>query len=189
MHVRDFYRRNQDRHSPLRQDPRVASLLQIVQPSHAHTQALNCLYFEGYIVPGSEVTFEAWRDMQSGSFLSFTFDGTEEGVNLGITLREDSKAAGRWQIELPAQSELVARRFEFQLRQRFQQLQGEVRINVQPAQLFSSELRGDQLSLSVMDSATHWTDFKGRLNGDRFEGEYRDASGAQGKFVARRVAQ
>jgi SAM-dependent methyltransferase len=97
-------------------------------------------------------------------------------------------AAGRWQIELPAQSQLVARRFEFQLRQRFQQLQGEVRINVQPAQLFSSELRGDQLSLSVMDSATHWTDFKGRLNGDRFEGEYRDASGAQGKFVARRVA-
>ena len=96
-------------------------------------------------------------------------------------------AAGRWQIELPAQSELVARRFEFQLRQRFQQLQGEVRINVQPAQLFSSELRGDQLSLSVMDSATHWTDFKGQLNGDRFEGEYRDASGAQGKFVARRV--
>jgi SAM-dependent methyltransferase len=97
-------------------------------------------------------------------------------------------AAGRWQIELPAQSEPVARRFEFQLRQRFQQLQGEVRINTRPAQLFSSELRGDQLSLSVMDSATHWTDFKGRLNGDRFEGEYRDASGAQGKFVARRVA-
>lgn len=28
-----------------------------------------------------------------------TFDGSEDGVNLGITLREDSKAAGRWQIK------------------------------------------------------------------------------------------
>jgi SAM-dependent methyltransferase len=98
-------------------------------------------------------------------------------------------AAGRWQIELPAQSGIDARRFEFQLRQRFQQLQGEVHINTQPAQLFSSELRGDQLSLSVMNRATHWTDFKGRLDGDRYEGEYRDASGAQGRFVARRVGQ
>ena len=62
-------------------------------------------------------------------------------------------------------------------------------INTQPAQLFSSELRGDQLSLSVMNRATHWTDFKGRLDGDRYEGEYRDASGAQGRFVARRVGQ
>ena len=58
-------------------------------------------------------------------------------------------AAGRWQIELPAQSELVARRFEFQLRQRFQQLQGEVRINVQPAQLFSSEKRAFATSIGI----------------------------------------
>lgn len=28
-----------------------------------------------------------------------TFDGTEDTVNLGIKLREDSKAAGRWQIQ------------------------------------------------------------------------------------------
>ena len=99
-------------------------------------------------------------------------------------------AAGRWQVELPAQSGIDARRFEFQLRQRFQQVQGEARINdAQAVPLFSSELRGDQLSLSVMDSAARWIDFKGRLSGNRFEGGYRDASGAQGSFVARRVAE
>lgn len=54
--------------------------------SHAHTQAVNCVYFEGYITPGSEVTFEMWRDLQSGSFLSFTFDGTEDQFLDGATL-------------------------------------------------------------------------------------------------------
>lgn len=64
----------------------AASNFMNLTASHAHTQALNCLYFEGYIIPGSEVTFEAWRDTQSGSFLSFTFDGTEESFTDGALL-------------------------------------------------------------------------------------------------------
>jgi len=48
--------------------------------SHANSQALNSLYFEGYIKGGTTITFQAWKDFASTAFLQFNFAGTETGL-------------------------------------------------------------------------------------------------------------
>lgn len=58
--------------------------------SAGNLQALNSLYFEGYIKGNSKVTFEAWKDLNETAFLSFDFDGTEtsflDGQELSASL-------------------------------------------------------------------------------------------------------
>lgn len=44
-------------------------------------QAMNSLYFEGYIRPGSEITFEAFKDMSDTPFFTLDFDG-QVGTNV-----------------------------------------------------------------------------------------------------------
>lgn len=46
-------------------------------PSNGMLQALNSLYFEGYIKGNSSVTFKVWKDFYDEPFLSFDFSGTE----------------------------------------------------------------------------------------------------------------
>lgn len=48
--------------------------------SHGYSQALNSLYFEGYIKGNSTVTFKAFKDFSNTEFLSFDFSGTESGL-------------------------------------------------------------------------------------------------------------
>lgn len=47
-------------------------------PSKVNMQAVNAVYFEGYITGSSEVTFLLWKDLQETPFLSFKFNGAEE---------------------------------------------------------------------------------------------------------------
>lgn len=54
--------------------------------SHGYMQALDSLYFEGYIKGATEITFEAWKDFSSTAFLSFTFGGDEETLLDGSSL-------------------------------------------------------------------------------------------------------
>lgn len=69
---------------------RYASHFMNLTASHGYTQALNSLYFEGYIKGGTEITFEAWKDFSSNPFLSFTFGGDEtsllDGQEIGAFL-------------------------------------------------------------------------------------------------------
>lgn len=48
--------------------------------SHSNSQALNSLYFEGYIKGGTEITFKTWKDFSSSALIEFKFAGTEEGL-------------------------------------------------------------------------------------------------------------
>lgn len=48
--------------------------------SHGNSQALNSLYFEGYIKGNSVITFKSWKDFSNDPFLEFNFSGTEEGL-------------------------------------------------------------------------------------------------------------
>jgi len=43
-------------------------------------QALNAVYFEGYITPGSTVTFKVYKDFETVPFLKFDFSGNETGL-------------------------------------------------------------------------------------------------------------
>lgn len=48
--------------------------------SAGNQQAMCGLYVEGYILPGSAVTFKIWADFAEEPFLSFAFDGTGDDV-------------------------------------------------------------------------------------------------------------
>lgn len=49
--------------------------------SAGNQQAMCGVYVEGYIQPGSPVTFKAWSDFAEEPFLSFSFDGTGADVS------------------------------------------------------------------------------------------------------------
>lgn len=55
--------------------------------SKSTQQAVNSLYFEGYIKGNTEVTFKSWKDFSSEPFLEFTFSGTEESLLDGTILQ------------------------------------------------------------------------------------------------------
>jgi len=48
--------------------------------SKSTLQALNAVYFEGYITPGSTVTFKIFKDFENTPFLNFDFSGNESGL-------------------------------------------------------------------------------------------------------------
>lgn len=48
--------------------------------SNSSMQALNSLYFEGYIDEATTVTFKAYKDFESNPFLTFDFSGTESAL-------------------------------------------------------------------------------------------------------------
>ena len=48
--------------------------------SKSNVQALNSLYFEGYINEGSSITFQSFKDFSDTPFLSFDFAGSETGL-------------------------------------------------------------------------------------------------------------
>ena len=58
----------------------VATHFMNLTASKANVQALNSVYFEGYIRGGTTVTFNSWKDFASDPFLSFTLASTEEGL-------------------------------------------------------------------------------------------------------------
>lgn len=47
-------------------------------PSKANLQALNSIYFEGYIKGNTTITFKVYSDFANDAFLEFDFSGTEE---------------------------------------------------------------------------------------------------------------
>lgn len=96
-----------------------------------------------------------------------------------------AKVEGTWRWGGP-------QKFELQLQQHFQQLEGLVRINNRPAQFRNARLQGDRISFSVieysgMGNIQH--DFTGRVNGDVMEGvEKRLDAGGEAKWAAKRAA-
>jgi len=62
-------------------------------PSDGNTQAMNSVYYEGYIRGGSTITFELYKDFSSDTFFSIDFsgddtaflDGQEQTASLGVT--------------------------------------------------------------------------------------------------------
>lgn len=49
-------------------------------------QAMNSLYFEGYISGSTKITFEVWKDFASDPLIEFDFQGTETGLLDGTEL-------------------------------------------------------------------------------------------------------
>lgn len=54
--------------------------------SKSDLQALNSVYFEGYIKGNTTITFEGFKDFSTNTFLSFDFTGTEDSLLDGMIL-------------------------------------------------------------------------------------------------------
>jgi len=59
---------------------RYATHFMNLTSSNSNLQAMNSLYFEGYIKGNTVITFKAWKDLNSDAFLEFDFAGTETGL-------------------------------------------------------------------------------------------------------------
>jgi SAM-dependent methyltransferase len=90
-----------------------------------------------------------------------------------------AKVGGRWQarVELPG----GARDFEFEFRQKFQEFDGQVRINGQLTQLWESSLESNRIRFVIVDNAERENEaslyFEGRVRGEVMEGEIRRGVG------------
>lgn len=59
---------------------RYASHFMNLTPSKVNLQALNSIYFEGYIVGDTIITFKSWKDFATEPFLEFDFSATETSL-------------------------------------------------------------------------------------------------------------
>jgi hypothetical protein len=102
-----------------------------------------------------------------------------------------AKVEGRWlaRLALPP----VERELELMLTQRYQEIDGNARLNGAPAQVWEPKLEGDRLSFMVVDDGDRENEatlyFTGRVNGDAIEGEVARGVGAARVAIPWRAAR
>lgn len=108
------------------------------------------------------------------------FDLDDWKPDAKVTIRKNvflwivpARAAGRWRakMDLPGGARMV----EVELRQRFQEIDGLVRVDGRVVQLWEPRLRGDRVSFVVVDDAERESEaslyFEGRISAAAIEGE------------------
>ena len=78
------------------------------------------------------------------------------------------------------------RNYEVALRQQFQKVDGTARLDSKPGQLRDVNLRGDQISFTVLDADGARRDFSGRVSGTAMQGVVKQAGG-EAKWSAARA--
>jgi hypothetical protein len=84
-----------------------------------------------------------------------------------------AKVAGRWQVHSGAPGGEL--RFDLEIRQKYQELDGFARFDGQPGGLWEPKLEGDRISFVVVDARDRDDEasfyFQGRASGDAMEGD------------------
>jgi len=102
-----------------------------------------------------------------------------------------AKVGGRWQarIALPGGEHS----FEFDFRQRFQEIDGVARIDGQMAQMWETGLRGDRIRFVIVDSADRENEaslyFEGQVSGNAMEGHIKRAVGNEQTLIKWRAGR
>ena len=89
-----------------------------------------------------------------------------------------AKVQGAWTLEV------AGSRYEVELTQKFQKIEGTVRMDKLKAGLREPKLRGDRIWFAFIDQQGVKRDFEGTVAGGRIEGAFRPDSGAEGRFSA-----
>jgi hypothetical protein len=80
--------------------------------------------------------------------------------------------AGRWQSRIPLPP--IERLLDFEIKQRFQEVDAHARLNGVPSQVWETKLQGDRLSFVVVDTTDRENEamlyFDGRVAGDEIDG-------------------
>jgi SAM-dependent methyltransferase len=83
-----------------------------------------------------------------------------------------AKVAGRWHARVPLAGSV--RNFVIDFRQTFQMIDGIVRVDKQPAQMWEARLRGDRISFVIVDGEDRENEaslyFEGRVSGNAMDG-------------------
>ena len=87
-----------------------------------------------------------------------------------------AKVEGRWRIDLIGANPA---HYDVQLRQRFQNLDGEARAGNDVLQIRDGKVRGEEVMFTVSDGKSAGRVFTGRLSGERLEGTSRGGSAAR----------
>ena len=91
-----------------------------------------------------------------------------------------AKVQGTWTLEA------AGGRYELELSQKFQKIEGTVRMDKLKAGIREPKLRGDRIWFAFIDQQGVRREFEGTVSGARIEGSFRPDSGAEGRFTATR---
>ena len=86
-----------------------------------------------------------------------------------------ARVEGRWRIDLTGANPA---HYDVELRQRFQNLEGEARAGNGVLQIRDGKVRGEEVTFTVSDGKSAGRAFTGHLSGDRLEGTSRGGSAA-----------
>ena len=91
-----------------------------------------------------------------------------------------AKVQGQWRIQSGAES------WDLSLDQKYQVIEGTVRLGAMNAGLREVRLVGDRITFAFVDNSGVRRDFSGRVNGQTMDGAMRTEGGAEGKWTAAR---
>jgi hypothetical protein len=92
-----------------------------------------------------------------------------------------AKVQGKWQVQVEG-----GERYDVSLRQRYQNLSGNVEASGKPLKLATSTLRGDEIRFTVADGAVRRS-FRGTASGEGMQGTVDLGGGKTAKWTAKRV--
>ena len=87
-----------------------------------------------------------------------------------------ARIEGRWRLDLAG---ATPTRYDIQLRQRFQNLEGEASAGNGVVQIRNGKVRGDEVTFTISGGGSATRVFTGRLSGERLEGSSNGASAAK----------
>jgi SAM-dependent methyltransferase len=79
-----------------------------------------------------------------------------------------ANASGRWRVNQPPQ--LMAVPFTLNIKQQFQEIEGQADLRKAVVPIQDVELKGDQISFTLITDESHTCTFQGKISGHRMEG-------------------
>jgi len=91
-----------------------------------------------------------------------------------------AKVQGAWRIQSGADA------FDLMLEQRYQMIEGYIRLGAINAGLRDARLQGERIGFAFVDNAGVRRDFSGRVNGNAMEGTVKSDTGSEARWTAAR---
>jgi len=172
----------------------VAARVKFLQQDFFKTDFSQATVITLYLLPGVMKRLrERMLQLKPGTRLvAHDFDFEDWRPDAKTTIRKNvflwivpAQAGGRWQVRVPLPGNPLT--FEMELRQKYQELDGFLRLDGQPGGLWEARLEGDRIRFVVVDSRDRDNEstlyYEGRVVGGAMEGEAtRGVGNQQRKF-------
>jgi SAM-dependent methyltransferase len=161
----------------------VADRVKFAQQDLFKTDLAPATVITMYLIPTVNQRLRpALLELKAGTrIVSHDFDLEDWQPDRKITLRKNiflwivpAKTAGRWEMRLPVDG--AERKMELEFRQKFQEIDGTVRLDGRISSIWEPRLSGERISFVLVDDRNRDREaglyFEGRVSGNAMEGEF-----------------